>query len=349
MESSWEDTEKRTFDNTNDIINLKANSLLIDKDSANQLSETKDGLESVNEAFHGKNDKISINDNLCQICSIKEFKYKCPGCSIKTCGIDCIKMHKEVNKCSGIRDRTAYVRPRDYTDANFLSDYKFLEDVSRFTDTTERDIIRKDLVTNTMHHMKAVKPNLGFRKKILERECRKRPFNLKFMPSSMKRASLNKSYYNTGSKELNWSLEICYMHFDCKIQESNNIANTTNGSFTISHTPLKAIKVTENSNIEKLPIRYILDGTYTETMELSKIIEDHLLQDKVKRSITNIIFSENKDKDVSLIPHGIYFWDLEGDIQQEVSAKITLNNALQNKNIVEFPRFLVYLESSDSK
>ncbi|KAI8637559.1 hypothetical protein BD408DRAFT_313124, partial [Parasitella parasitica] len=68
---------------------------------------------------------------LCQICQEKDWIYTCPSCLTHSCSLKCVKQHKQRDSCSGQRDKTAYVPLQKYTESHMMSDYTYLEDVSR--------------------------------------------------------------------------------------------------------------------------------------------------------------------------------------------------------------------------
>ena len=67
---------------------------------------------------------------ICCICA-KAAAYKCPRCLAQTCSSACGKKHKDAAKCSGERDKAAYVKPVDFGYGVLMSDYQFLENVQR--------------------------------------------------------------------------------------------------------------------------------------------------------------------------------------------------------------------------
>jgi hypothetical protein len=94
----------------------------------------------------------------CAQCKKNEAKYTCPRCGIRTCCLNCVKAHKQVNECDGIRDKTAYKPLSVFTDLDLLSgkglkfykcrstlyhcfllDYRLLEELGRSTDNLNRD------------------------------------------------------------------------------------------------------------------------------------------------------------------------------------------------------------------
>lgn len=43
---------------------------------------------------------------LCPICSVKDAIYRCPGCSITYCSLNCYKKHQADAKCVGVKVKT---------------------------------------------------------------------------------------------------------------------------------------------------------------------------------------------------------------------------------------------------
>lgn len=86
----------------------------------------------------------------CQVCNERASIYRCPGCSVRFCCVDCCRRHKLETKCNGKRDRTGFEPVSAFDDTKLLSgtnqinsmnlfltidcfckDYLFLEDVAR--------------------------------------------------------------------------------------------------------------------------------------------------------------------------------------------------------------------------
>lgn len=67
-------------------------------------------------------DSVSVPESkLCQECKKSEWKYKCPRCDLRSCGLDCVKAHKARTGCSGKRDRTAFVPLAEFCDNVLVS------------------------------------------------------------------------------------------------------------------------------------------------------------------------------------------------------------------------------------
>lgn len=67
-------------------------------------------------------DVVTIPESkLCEECKQTEWKYKCPGCELRSCGLACVKAHKTRTGCSGKRDRTAFVPLAEFCDNVLVS------------------------------------------------------------------------------------------------------------------------------------------------------------------------------------------------------------------------------------
>lgn len=71
-------------------------------------------------------EKVSVRSNpkvpiLCEECKSSPSKYKCPGCSIQSCSLPCVKSHKERTGCTGKRNQTQFVPLSQFDDNVLLS------------------------------------------------------------------------------------------------------------------------------------------------------------------------------------------------------------------------------------
>ncbi|KAH8250512.1 hypothetical protein KR038_008560 [Drosophila bunnanda] len=76
---------------------------------------------------------------ICEVCAAKEALYACPKCEVKTCCLACVQIHKKELACDGQRDRTKFVPLNQMTATEFMSDYCFLEEATRFTEARKSD------------------------------------------------------------------------------------------------------------------------------------------------------------------------------------------------------------------
>lgn len=101
----------------------------------------------------------------CAICHSQIAIYRCPRCHTCTCSLACCKLHKAgvrektttttttttttngvVAVCNGKRDRTHYCSLKGFTDSQLASDYHFLEDVLKVSESSKR--LYHDIVSN---------------------------------------------------------------------------------------------------------------------------------------------------------------------------------------------------------
>lgn len=73
------------------------------------------------QAVSEKSNPESVDSKLCEECKLKESKYKCPGCSFRSCSLPCVKAHKERTGCMGKRNRTQFVPLSQFDDNQLLS------------------------------------------------------------------------------------------------------------------------------------------------------------------------------------------------------------------------------------
>ncbi|XP_063374257.1 box C/D snoRNA protein 1 [Cydia amplana] len=134
----------------------------------------------------------------CEVCASKEAQYTCPKCEVKTCCLNCVRIHKTELNCDGIRDRTKFVRMKDFTDRDLLSDYRLLEECARFVHGVKRDEkkrftrIDKDLPVHL------------FKLKIAARD---RGIALQFLAQNFSRHSVNTTRYNYKTNLISWRVE----------------------------------------------------------------------------------------------------------------------------------------------
>jgi len=74
----------------------------------------------------------------CEICNEKSSKYTCPKCEIRTCNIDCCKLHKVKYQCDGKYDFVKLDSRSDLDILKLKSDLTFLSSIDREIDDFEK-------------------------------------------------------------------------------------------------------------------------------------------------------------------------------------------------------------------
>ncbi|XP_039133828.1 putative box C/D snoRNA protein SPCC613.07 isoform X2 [Dioscorea cayenensis subsp. rotundata] len=136
--------------------------------------------------------------SLCEECGLNPWKYRCPGCSIRTCALPCVKAHKQRTSCTGKRSRAEPIPISQFNDDLLLSDYKFLEEGKRVADSARRTI--SGLVGNIGFH-------LPTRLKILRNAARRRRTQVLFLSQKMAKSERNRSRYDIRKNTIFWTIE----------------------------------------------------------------------------------------------------------------------------------------------
>ncbi|XP_061635707.1 uncharacterized protein znhit6 isoform X4 [Phyllopteryx taeniolatus] len=145
------------------------------------FQETPTDSKSRDEEMRGTKRKISLSN--CGVCGFGEAKYKCPACLTHSCSLLCVKKHKEESRCSGVRNKTAFLNLSQFDEITLLSDYRFLEDTGRFAGGAQRDnLIRV--------------PHASMRAKKLIVNARKMNITLRTLPSTFTKSKENSTIFN---------------------------------------------------------------------------------------------------------------------------------------------------------
>ncbi|KAL7603582.1 uncharacterized protein LOC111886804 [Lactuca sativa] len=145
----------------------------------------------------------------CDECKTNDFKYKCPGCSIRSCSLPCVKAHKQRTGCTGKRQQqTEFVPLSKFDDNLLLSDYSMLEDVKRIADSAKR--MRMQICGKYYS-------GLSFPLKHLLKAAKNRRIRLFFLPTGMSKREANKTYYNNMKKSIFWTIELHFHSTNVKL------------------------------------------------------------------------------------------------------------------------------------
>lgn len=132
----------------------------------------------------------------CSLCQ-KPARYRCPRCALRTCSVECVKSHKRVSGCTGVRDRCAYVALNNFTESDLQSDYRLLEEAANVVDVSSRDKIVKP------HRPPVLPVKLVNMQKVAWKSAR---INLQFLPEMFARRKLNRISIKKGI--LHWTIAV---------------------------------------------------------------------------------------------------------------------------------------------
>ncbi|XP_023306189.2 box C/D snoRNA protein 1 [Lucilia cuprina] len=181
-----------------------------------KLSKEEDPISDVEEEVETESSSNTINTRLgkCEVCAAREAVYTCPKCEVKTCCLVCVRIHKKELECDGIRDRTKFIPLKQMTKMDFMSDYYFLEECTRYVEDRKVDQIKKYTRYNR---------DLPLHLNRLRNAAKERDIILKFLLQNFARHKENTTYYDWRTKKIHWRLKwvfvnagnLCYTDEKC--------------------------------------------------------------------------------------------------------------------------------------
>lgn len=135
---------------------------------------------------------------MCEVCNHVQAKYTCPKCEVKTCCLRCLNIHKKELECSGIRDKTKFVALRDMTQLDFVSDYTFLEECTRYVADRKRDHLKRHTRYNKSlpAHLFKLRAAAGERRTAL-----------RFLLALFSRRAANTTFFDWKTCVIRWRVE----------------------------------------------------------------------------------------------------------------------------------------------
>lgn len=134
---------------------------------------------------------------VCDECGVRESRYRCPRCAVRTCSVACCKAHKAASGCDGRASAVVFVSRAAFGERELRRDFRFLEDAHRTADNAHREAAAAD------------GEGLGKELDALVGACKEaeRDVVLRVMPASMSRRRANTTEMDWGRKELLWRIE----------------------------------------------------------------------------------------------------------------------------------------------
>lgn len=162
----------------------------------------------------------------CEECKSNPSKYKCPGCSMQSCSLPCVKAHKARTGCTGKRNQTQFVPISQFNDSILLSDYNLLEEVKRVAEAASRTRTKLGLYTyfKLPHHLKSLQHAAG-----------SRSTKLLFLPNGMSKRENNRSRYDHRKKSIHWTIELRFHSTKVVLHDHGVNENTSFRSILEKH------------------------------------------------------------------------------------------------------------------
>ncbi|EDW06003.1 box C/D snoRNA protein 1 [Drosophila mojavensis] len=141
----------------------------------------------------------------CEVCARQPARYACPKCEVKTCCLTCVQIHKRELECDGKRDRTKFMPMSEMTEREFMSDYCFLEECTRYAEHRKKDPCKR----YTQQQRQLPLPLYRLRNAAAERGTR-----LQFMLANFSRHKENRTYLHWKERCIYWQVEWLFVHMD---------------------------------------------------------------------------------------------------------------------------------------
>lgn len=183
-------------------------------------------VEENEEAANSRNCSNPKEATLCEECKSNPSKYKCPGCSVRSCSLHCVKAHKQATGCTGKRKQTQFVPLSQFDDNLLISDYNLLEDVKRVADSAQRQRLKMCGYSQF---------RLPFPLKSLRSAAASRRTKILFLSSGMSKRQTNQSFYNNRKKYISWTIEWRFHSTDVVLLDHGVDENTSLWSVIENH------------------------------------------------------------------------------------------------------------------
>ncbi|KAL6557466.1 hypothetical protein OROMI_017816 [Orobanche minor] len=164
--------------------------------------------------------------SLCEECKTNLSKYKCPGCSVRSCSLPCVNSHKKRTACTGKKTITSSIPISQFDDNLLISDYNMLEDVKRIADSARR--LRVKLCGYPQFR-------LPFFLKRLQKAAASRRTKLQFLSNGMSKRQKNQTRYHNREKFISWTIEWRFHSTDIVLVDHGVNENTTLSSVIENH------------------------------------------------------------------------------------------------------------------
>ncbi|XP_017045727.1 box C/D snoRNA protein 1 [Drosophila ficusphila] len=152
---------------------------------------------------------------MCEVCAAKEARYACPKCEVKTCSLPCVQIHKKELSCDGQRDRTKFVPLNEMTAREFMSDYCFLEECTRYAANRKSDQCKR-----FTHEQR----NLPVAQHRMRTAARNRNIQLRLQLPNFSRHKENTTYLNWKLGRFYWRVEWLFANISLEASGSKNAA-----------------------------------------------------------------------------------------------------------------------------
>lgn len=297
-----------------------------------------------------------MSDDLCEVCKINKFKYKCPGCLKKTCSLECSKKHKKDDSCSGqsynplkyVSSGTLKSADDEKHENNYLvqRDYNFLTNIKRQLEIQKLDGKTKN--KRTLHNgNNNNNANSCVKRARVEEECSRvirRGVNCLLLPRGMQRSILNKSRWDKNLDLFVWTVD--WVVCPDKLNPSA-IEELRTPFMHVSH------KIKETATLFEGMSNVIFEKC-CQIYNLTKDEDNGPLDEKCETDQHGVVkySRDNKEREQILLKNGLKFYTKQfpyNNTQMQDSKELVeldasnkcIGELFRNRTVIEFPTIYV--------
>ncbi|OCL07267.1 hypothetical protein AOQ84DRAFT_432231 [Glonium stellatum] len=290
---------------------------------------------------------------LCSICNNNASKYRCPGCSARTCSLPCYKRHQKWAQCSGKRDPTKYVkRSQLATSAGIDHDYNFIVGIERGVDRAEREAIERGIGISDESRQG---PTSGSN---YEKHLQDAGVIIDRAPKGMSREKSNNTRFDKRKKRIIWTIE--WIHQDQtreldEVREMLPLSEAYKELLARKQPKSKKRKIisaplTGASQIPD-PIGELKNGDEAASHSIMPS-ENPMIEPTLEASSNEVTYDNSKD--IPSVSSGFHFYLVKPHTSSSrrvlipLSNETTLSTGLRGRVVLEFPTIQVLLQPPES-
>jgi hypothetical protein len=246
----------------------------------------------------------------CDICSLQEFKYKCPSCLKKSCSLNCVNSHKKRYNCDGKRPRFSRKGLKQFEEKDLYKDLRFMTEMYNDTNRTTKKLFELSDAENKRLKEKKQK---NFRKL-----CKKfRNVNLELCPTVLTRFNENKSFCDSKQKKFFWTVKFIFIKDEETVLHLVDSEPFDDSLFKIHQIFSSTVDKKTNLNLDL--VMFLQDKLLNDYLTLVKI------NDKIPCNNETLTIYNNK--------------------YEIIDKTLLLKDFLFGRTVYEFPEFYIKLNN----
>ncbi|XP_057663645.1 box C/D snoRNA protein 1 [Diorhabda carinulata] len=288
--------------------------------------------ESQDSEVSAGSETFSSKLGLCEVCTIRNGKYTCPRCEVKTCSLKCNRIHKLELECNGDRDRTKFVPLNKFSNLDLVSDYRLLEEISRSLEAAKKNFRTKWNLQRALIKLKY--------------EAKLRKVDLKFLPSQFTRRKNNTTNFQSATAQIFWHVEWIFVNadnlrlYDENVPETQKLGGILQKYFMPDNDKLLAEKLQYYQAVGIPGVKLFLKAEQRTIKKFYELDSSMTL----KESLANKLIIEYPTIHVVFKDHGCGYDVIDSDDDEEDSAtneksgKEVINNIINRSENEEINR-----------